>query len=402
MHRIRVFLASSITEFSQERMQLGDFVRSLNDILVERDVYIHLEKSEDITNAIDLYRKQNQYNAFIRKSDYFFMLIGKAVGAYTMEEYETACGSEKKGMRILFREKPETECGEGRQAGTTAINQPEGLPDAGAAMTPDAFRDLLEEEKRMYMDFSSPDSMKLALLMMLTMDKEIARGLLIRDGEAWLDGRQGLSLMDTPGYQNNEALREMVLQRRNLEREYIERIREDGAGDGKETEALGEEIMRLAQQLAQQENNLFELFQYINQQKASGDRERAAQRYLAQGDLAAAIEILRDPLRQSEREAAEEGVLRLREHVKIQIRRNKEEAVALLGGDIPENLTGAEAPYIYLAEMLIKENCRLSEEYLVDFEAIGDYAHWLLSRGRHSEAAKLIEKMELYRDLYCE
>ena len=92
MHRIRVFLASSITEFSQERMQLGDFVRSLNDILVERDVYIHLEKSEDITNAIDLYRKQNQYNAFIRKSDYFFMLIGEAVGAYTMEEYETACG----------------------------------------------------------------------------------------------------------------------------------------------------------------------------------------------------------------------------------------------------------------------------------------------------------------------
>ena len=60
MHRIRVFLASSITEFSQERMQWGDFVRTLNDILVERNVYIHLEKSEDITNAIDLYRKQNQ------------------------------------------------------------------------------------------------------------------------------------------------------------------------------------------------------------------------------------------------------------------------------------------------------------------------------------------------------
>lgn len=402
MHRIRVFLASSITEFSQERMQLGDFVRTLNDILVERDVYIQLGKSEDITNAIDLFRKQNQYNEVIRESDYFFMLIGKAVGAYTMEEYETACGSEKKGMRILFREKPETECGESRQAESTAIKQPEGLPDAGTAMTPDAFRDRLEEEKRMYMDFSSTDSMKLALLMMLATEEDIAKGLFFRDGEAWLDGRQALSLMETPVYQNNETLREMVLQRRNLEREYIERIREGGAGDSKETEALGEEIMRLAQQLAQQENNLFELFQYINQQKASGDRERAAQRYLAQGDLAAAVEILRDPLRQSEREAAEESIRHLREHVKVQIRRNKEEAVALLGGDIPEDLTGAEAPYIYLAEMLIKENCRLSEEYLVDFEAIGDYAHWLLSRGRHSEAAKLIEKMELYRDLYCE
>ena len=130
MHRIRVFLASSITEFFHERVQLGDFVRTLNDILVERGVYIQLEKSEDITNAIDLYRKQNQYNRVIRESDYFFMLIGRAVGAYTMEEYKTAVGSEKEGMRILFR-----------QAAAEApadSAQKQQLPDAGAAMTPEA------------------------------------------------------------------------------------------------------------------------------------------------------------------------------------------------------------------------------------------------------------------------
>ncbi len=399
MHRIRVFLASSITEFSQERILLGDFVRTLNDILVERDVYIQLGKSEDITNAIDLFRKQNQYNEVIRKSDYFFMLIGKAVGAYTMEEYETACGSDKKGMRILFRESPGTEGSQNHQAEAAAVTQPEGLPDAGTVMTPAGFRERLEEEKRMYMDFSSPDSMKLTLLMMLSAEEEIAKGLLFRDGEAWLDGREALSLMETPVYQNDEALREMVLRKRALECEYIECLREKGAGE-EEAEKLLEEITQLEKQLAQQENNLFELFRYINKHKASGDRERAAQRYLAQGDLAAAIEILRDPLRQSEREAAEEGILRLREHVKAQIRRNREEVLALLGGDIPEKLPDEEAPYIYLAEMLFKENCRLSEEYLVEFEAIGDYAHWLLCRGRHAEAAKLIQKMELYCDLY--
>ena len=391
MHRIRVFLASSITEFSQERMLLGDFVRMLNDILVDRDVYIQLGKSEDITNAIDLFRKQNQYNEVIRKSDYFFMLIGNAVGAYTMEEYETACRSDKKGMRILFRE----ESGAGEET-----DRPEGLPDAGTVMTPAGFRERLEEEKRMYMDFSSPDSMKLTLLMMLSAEEEIAKGLLFRDGEAWLDGREALSLMETPVYQNDEALREMVLRKRALEREYIECLREKGAGE-EEAEKLLEEITQLENQLALQENNLFELFRYIDKQKASGERERAAQRYLAQGDLAAAIEILRDPLRQSEREAAEAGISRLREHVKAQIRRNREEVLALLGGDIPEKLPDEEAPYIYLAEMLFKENCRLSEEYLVEFEAIGDYAHWLLCRGKYSEGSKLIEKMELYCDLYC-
>ena len=400
MHRIRVFLASSITEFSQERMLLGDFVRMLNDILVERDVYIQLGKSEDITNAIDLFRKQNQYNEVIRKSDYFFMLIGKAVGAYTMEEYETACGSDKKGMRILFRERPETECGQSRPAESDALKQPEGLPDAGAAMTPDAFRSRLEKEKRMYMDFSSADSIKLALLMMLSAEEDIAGYLFFRDGQAWLDGREALSLMETPIYQNDEALREMVLRKRKLEREYIECLRERGSKAGEEAQRLLEEIRQLEQPLALQENSMLKLFRYINKQKASGDRERAAQRYLAQGDLAAAAEILRDPLRQSEREAAEEGILRLREHVKAQIRRNREEVFALLGGDIPEKLPDEAAPYIYLAEMLFKENCRLAKEYLVEFEALGDYARWQLSRGRHEEASKLTEKMELYRDLY--
>ena len=391
MHRIRVFLASSITEFPQERMLLGDFVRTLNDILVERDVYIHLEKSEDITNAIDLYRKQNQYNAVIQKSDFFFMLIGKAVGAYTMEEYETACGSEKKGMRILF-------CG-GKPAEGDLTKLPDGLPDAGAAMTPEQFRERLEDEKRTYMDCASTDSMKLALLMMLTAEKEIAQGLLFRDGQAWLDGRQALSLMETPVYQSEEGLRQMVLRKQDLERMYVQCLQAGDSESLQKAELLKEEIAELSGKLSQQENSLLDMFAYINQNNAGGDRERTAQRYLAQGDLPAAIEILRDPLRQSEREAAEEGIRRLREQVRTQIRLNMEEAFELLGGEIPDSLP--EKPeYAYLVDMLLKENSELAQEYLIELPVIGEYGRWLMLRGDWSRAAAMIRKMETYIDLY--
>ena len=392
MHRIRVFLASSITEFFHERVQLGDFVRTLNDILVERGVYIQLEKSEDITNAIDLYRKQNQYNRVIRESDYFFMLIGRAVGAYTMEEYKTAVGSEKEGMRILFR-----------QAAAEAPADPaqkQQLPDAGAAMTPEAFRGLLEEEKRVYMDVESTDSMKLALLMMLTGEEEIARGLLFRDGQAWLDGRTALSLMETPVYQNDENLRQMIMRKQDLEREYMACLREQTKDAAQRAQTLREEIGRITRQLEQQEMGLLDLFTYINQHKAAGDRERRAQRYLARGDLAAAAEILRDPLREAEKGSAEERIRRLREEILRQIRDNREEAMALLGGDFPDQLQVEAAESAYLIEMLLWENCRLAQEFLVGLPAMKDYARWLALRGQREEADRLARKLETYLELY--
>ena len=397
MHRIRVFLASSITEFSYERVQLGDFVRALNDILVERGVYIQLEKSEDITNAIDLYRKQNQYNRIIKESEYFFLLIGKAVGAYTMEEYETACGSEKEGMRIIFRQAPAEE-----ETGMTAqaSSKPGQLLDAGAAMTPESFRALLEEEKRAYMDCESTDSVKLALLMMLTGDEEIARGLLFRDGQAWLDGRAALSLMETPVYQKDDNLRQMILHKQDLEREYIACLREQTEEGAQRAETLREEIGQIAAQLAQQENSLLNLFTYINQQKMTGDRERRARKYLAQGDLPAAAEILRDPLREAEKKAAVNQFRRMQEAALKQIVENWKEAMSLMGGDFPEELPEEPAESDYLVDMLLKENSQLSQEFLVGLQAMGDYAQWLNLKMRWSQAAGLSRKLEAYMEVY--
>ena len=43
MKQIRLFVASSLVEFKEERLELGNYIRSLNDIYVERGIYFKLD-----------------------------------------------------------------------------------------------------------------------------------------------------------------------------------------------------------------------------------------------------------------------------------------------------------------------------------------------------------------------
>ncbi len=91
----RIFLASSIRrEFKDQRMELSDFVRKLNDVLIGKDRYLRLLICEDIDNAITLDGKQEEYNEEIRSCNHFYTLIGQSIGKWTKEEIGVA--SEKR------------------------------------------------------------------------------------------------------------------------------------------------------------------------------------------------------------------------------------------------------------------------------------------------------------------
>ncbi len=98
MDRLKIFLASSITELHNIRNELGNFIRSVNDILVSDGMYVNLQMCEDVSSEIVrqeegkvvLTRKQNQYNEMIRQSDYFFIMFKEKAGEYTKEEYNIA------------------------------------------------------------------------------------------------------------------------------------------------------------------------------------------------------------------------------------------------------------------------------------------------------------------------
>lgn len=90
MKEIKIFLASSINEFRNERFDLGDFIRKLTDQTIEQDVYLKFSICEDMSNAVSKDRKQGDYNEEIRNSDFFYVIFGNKAGDYTIEELEVA------------------------------------------------------------------------------------------------------------------------------------------------------------------------------------------------------------------------------------------------------------------------------------------------------------------------
>lgn len=95
MKVIRLFIASSIEEFKNERIFIGDFIRRLNDRLVSKAYQIRLFLCEDESDNC-----QSDYNREIENSNIFIALVGTRLGPYTFDEIKLARDS-KINKRIL-------------------------------------------------------------------------------------------------------------------------------------------------------------------------------------------------------------------------------------------------------------------------------------------------------------
>lgn len=92
MKDIHIFLASSIDEFKEERRIIGDFIRGINDILhkTQQGIYLILDKCEDMSQAVSKTRKQDDINRMICEAHLFYILVGKDLRKYTLEEFDIA------------------------------------------------------------------------------------------------------------------------------------------------------------------------------------------------------------------------------------------------------------------------------------------------------------------------
>ena len=90
MKYIKIFLASSIVEFKSERQQMDSYINNLNNIYVRRGIYFELLICENLSTAMDRERKQDEYNRFIRDSQFFYIILGQKAGDYTIEYFDTA------------------------------------------------------------------------------------------------------------------------------------------------------------------------------------------------------------------------------------------------------------------------------------------------------------------------
>ena len=91
MKKIKLFLASSIREFKDERNFIGDCIRKIQDEVIDYGIRINLFECEFFDNSISKNgRKQDEYIKELIDTDIFIALIGKTVGEFTLEEYNNA------------------------------------------------------------------------------------------------------------------------------------------------------------------------------------------------------------------------------------------------------------------------------------------------------------------------
>ena len=99
MKKIKIFLASSITDLSEDRLYVGDFMGQLNELYLDSGIHFSLVKCEDYDNAMSASGKQSEYDREIRESELVFFLFFKKVGDYTKHEFEVAFEAFKEQSR---------------------------------------------------------------------------------------------------------------------------------------------------------------------------------------------------------------------------------------------------------------------------------------------------------------
>ena len=87
---VKIFIASSVVEFKEERKELQGFEAELDRIYKGSDIDFEINISDLLPKNLSKEGKQAEYNIEICKSRFAFFLIGKSVGEHTREEFRVA------------------------------------------------------------------------------------------------------------------------------------------------------------------------------------------------------------------------------------------------------------------------------------------------------------------------
>lgn len=377
MKQIRLFLASSLVEFKEERLELGNYIRSLNDIYVERGIYFKLDMCENVSSAVEDGGKQNAYNKLIRESDYFYVIFGKKAGEYTMEEFEVAMEQ--------FR-------ATGKPRVYTYFQQ---VSDGSVSQEVMAFMQRLDQELGHYYSlFTHIDSIKLNILLELSRSEEgIEIG--IENGNVCVDGDRLLSLENIPVYAKNEDLNRLRKQMEELDGAFA--LAAAKYGKDPSNAALMQEMMELghrrgkiADTVRRMEKDIFSLYTTLADIKKENRPlnwwEREAGRLLDLGNSEGALQILRDVQLHKELEYARDTADQAADRIRSVIHAKKMAIRVLRTKGLREN-TVREILENY---ELIAENAL---KYHVEMDTLYDYADFAEELCDHPKVEELTEKL---------
>ena len=384
MDYIKIFLASSITEFEKERRELGDYIRSLNDIYVKQGIYFELNLCEDLSHAVDRERKQEQYNRIIRESQFFYILFGKNAGEYTVEEFDVAWKQFRQtGSPELY---------------TYFMQLPDGQSVEQGVL--DFMKRLDKEIGHYYSRFSHLDSVKLNMLIEFARDPALHSTVKFEEGQATLDGKPVLSLENIPLYSKNETIQRLIRERGLLEEQYDQIAAECRKNPNNSSlklrrSEISREIGLLSDQLRQLEDDLLSVYETVTEKLSNTHTsywEKEALQLVDEGNYEGAKAILRDQKRREELQSALKMAEKAKEGV-WQYISGKQTLIATL------KATGLNQESVQEITGIYEEITKLAEEHRIALHTLYKYASFLQNERQYEKGIASAERLRLYYQL---
>ncbi len=390
MKTINIFLASSLVEFERERQDLAAHVNSLNNIGIENDIFLKLEKCEDMSDAVEMGRKQERYNKRIKNSHYFLMLIGRDVGQYTIEEFDVALEhfQEHGTPTILpyFKKFPD-----GEQVSESVLK----------------FMERLDKQLgHFYKQYTDLSELEMKFTMEILRNVGIGSTLEIQDGWLIWNEQQVMSLEDVPLYKGNKGLQQKKEQKKALDEEYAalmpklaERPAEDGLLERKGK--LEQERGAIQEVIYQMERDMFRECQETAQKRQLGMhmnwREKKAMEFVDKGDYESAKNILRDIQWEEEIRQAQEKIKRFtgerREQQLVEIRRyifGKKVLISYI------KMTGLTPESVDEIKIIYENITEKAMEYQTEQRVLQEYAEFLVRQDCLQQGIAVAEKLRQY------
>ena len=385
MTTIHIFLGSSLDELRLDREEMGNYVRKLNDVYIDRGVYIKLYECEYENAAMVSGRKQEEYNEEIRQSDIFLVLFYNKAGQYTIEE---------------FREAYKRFQSTGAPAILTCFRQGEGYaPDQSVL----EFMDELNEQIGHYFKrYTHIDSVKLTLLLQMKLMK-LDVPIELEESAVTVDGKQLLTLENIPMWAENIDFQSLKKQYQACERAYLDAKAEttDPVTDPVFLRA-SEQWNEAKKALRKLEQELFAIALKIEEKNNNStltERQRKAYELMEQGDTEGAKKIM--DLREILDDAKDTKAWAQQEHERVDQQANKK-----LEQNVQELLLRIEILKTQVQNPSRFEEIQETFEAAVDLEennhltknAMREYVSYLHDQNDYTRAIPLAERYMEYME----
>lgn len=381
MKKIKIFLASSITELETDRDKLQAFVDQLNDIYFDYGIRISLFRCENGNKAITAEGKQTELDNEIRSSELCLFLFFRKLGDYTRHEFDVAleafrdCKKPQIVTYFKYVDDPDEMQGEIR-----------------------SFMQRLDEEiKHYYNIYKHIDTLRLGLYMQISLMGLGTEEAKVENGKILLAGREIADTENLPMFTGNQSITELKARLRSVTAQYYDlraRSRDDEANDELyfAYSNIASEKADLEKQLRDAEKRVLEISGRMYEETARGrlsPRQAAAYRAFERGDYRDALEIL--DLKEIMADLAHNEEMAAGNTAQVQT--NVNELLQRIEVMSADGVDGNEAQEI---EKIYETVLERIEKFNLEKDPIYSYAVFLHSQNDFDKAIAVAEQLDYY------